>query len=89
MEKQTEEKKAPPVQKFRAGGISADIWENKGKKEDKDFSFNTITLQRAYQDKEENWQHTNSLRVNDLPKAILVLRKAYEHLVLKQEEEEK
>ena len=34
-------------------------------------------------DKNDEWQHTNSLRVNDLPKAALVLNKAYEYLVLR------
>jgi hypothetical protein len=34
-------------------------------------------------DKEGNWQTTSSLRVGDIPKATLVLNKAYEYLMLK------
>ena len=47
------------------------------------MEFKTISLQRRYKDKNDEWQSTTSLRVNDLPKATLVLQKAYEYIVLK------
>jgi len=74
-----------PEIKFRAGAISASIWQNKGqnKQTGEEVSFNTISLQRVYKDKTGNWKNTNTFRVSDLPKAALVIRKAYEHLVLK------
>jgi len=75
-----------PEKKFSTGAISATIWKNEKKTEDgKEFDFQTITLQRAYQDKDGQWKHTASLRVNDLPKATLVLQKAYEYIVLRNE----
>ena len=40
---------------------------------------------QAYTDKDGNWKSTNSMRINDLPKAALVLNKAYEYLVIKQD----
>lgn len=69
-----------PVKRFRAGAVSAAIWENQSEK----GSYATISLQRSYKDKEE-WKNTRSLRVNDLPKAMLVLNSAFEYLVLKEQ----
>lgn len=81
--------KKNPEHKFRAGAISATIWENPGEdSEGKPTVFKTISLARSYKDKEGNWQNTSGLRVSDLPKAILVLSKAYEHLTLKDIETE-
>ena len=74
-----------PEKKFSTGAISATVWKNTGKskKTGEEVEFRTITLQRAYKDKNDEWQHTNSMRVNDLPKAALVINKAYEYLVLR------
>ncbi|NQV09286.1 hypothetical protein HQ529_05540 [Candidatus Woesearchaeota archaeon] len=78
------EEKKMPEKRFTTGAISAAVWVNEGKtKTGEPTEFRTISLQRRYKDKNDEWQSTNSLRVNDLPKASLVLNKAYEHLVLK------
>lgn len=77
-----------PEKKFSTGAISATVWRNEGKTKDGESTeFQTVTLQRRYQDKEGNWQSTANLRVNDLPKAALVLQKAYEYVVLKEGEQ--
>ena len=78
-----------PEKKFSTGVISATVWKNKGtsKKDGASVEFSTITLQRRYTDKDGNWKSTNSMRINDLPKAALVLNKAYEYLVLKEEQD--
>jgi hypothetical protein len=74
-----------PEKRFSTGAVSATIWKNSGvsKKSGEAVEFNTITLQRRYMDKDGSWKSTSNLRINDLPKASLVLEKAYEHLVLK------
>lgn len=74
-----------PEKKFSTGVISATIWKNQGisKRNNEPVEFRTTALQRRYQDKDGVWKSTNSLRINDLPKASLVLEKAYEYLVLK------
>ena len=82
MENTTE--KSAPVLKIQAGGVNVAIWANKGKREGQETSYNTVSIERSYKDKNDEWQTTNSLRVNDLPKAALALTKAYEHLVLNQ-----
>ena len=77
--------KVLPEKKFSTGAICATIWKNNGtnKKNGESVEYRTIKLDRRYKDKEGNWQSTDSLRLNDLPKAALVLQKSYEFLVLK------
>lgn len=73
-----------PEKKFSTGAISATIWKNEGKsRTGENVEYKTVNIQRSYQDKDGKWQTTSSMRVNDLPKAILVLNKAYEYLVLR------
>lgn len=72
-----------PEKKFRAGAVSATIWKNIGQsKTGAPTEFKTISLQRSYKDKEGKWQNTSTLRLNDLPRAQLVLNKAYEFLCM-------
>ena len=76
-----------PEKKFSAGAISATVWQNKGKDRfGNDVIFRTISFDRRYKDREGNWQSSNSLRVNDLPKGVLVLTEAYKYLLLKENE---
>lgn len=65
---------------FRHGACSASVWENNYRKGNQDYTVKNITFQRQYKDKDGKWQSTNSLQVNDIPKAVLVLNKAYEFL---------
>ncbi|MFH1506282.1 MAG: hypothetical protein ABIE94_04845 [archaeon] len=72
-----------PEKKFRAGAISATVWKNQGQTQDKEkITYRTVSFERNYKDKSGIWQTTTSLRVNDLPKAMLVLGKAYEFVAL-------
>ena len=75
-----------PERKFRAGAISATVWKNTVEKEGTTFDFRTLSLERNYKDKQDEWQSTSTLRVNDIPKAVLVLNKAYEFLLLKEQD---
>lgn len=74
-----------PEMKFRAGAVSATVWQNTGQKDGELTKFNTISIERSYKDKSDKWQSTSTLRINDLPRAALVLTKAYEYLVLNQQ----
>ncbi|MFP4402736.1 MAG: hypothetical protein ACOC3X_02865 [Nanoarchaeota archaeon] len=69
-----------PIKSFKAGAIKATLWENQTN--DGSASFNTINLDRVFKAKDGKWQNTHYLRVQDLPKALIVLNKAYEFLVL-------
>ncbi len=76
-----------PEKKFRAGAVSATVWLNKGQKANGEESeYHTISIERSYTDKEGKWQSTNSMRINDLPKAVVALQKAYEHVVLNEQD---
>ena len=79
------ETKNIPEKKFSAGVITATVWQNHGKDRNGGvISFRTVSFQRSYKDKNGVWQNSSSLRVNDLPKAALVLQKAYEYTVLRE-----
>ena len=81
------EEKKLPEKKFRAGAISATIWQNEGHtREGASALFNTISFERGYKDKEGNWKSTTSLRIGDIPRAVVVLNKAYEYLILNKSE---
>jgi hypothetical protein len=71
-----------PEKKFRAGAIAATIWANQKEVDGKQTVFKTVSFERSYKDKHDEWQTTNSLRISDLPRAVLVLSKAYEYLAL-------
>lgn len=73
-----------PEKKFSTGALVATVWQNQGKgNAGEEVSFRTVSFQRRYKDKNGAWQSTSSLRTNDLPKASLVLQKAYEYIVMK------
>ena len=70
-----------PEQKFQAGGIEASIFENEIQHNGKTVKVKKVAFQKRYKSA-EGWKSTYSLDINNIPKAILVLSKAYEHLVL-------
>ena len=81
------ESKNVPEKKFSTGVITATVWQNQGKSRTGEIvGYRTVSLQRRYKDKNGVWQTANSFRVNDLPKAALVIQKAYEYLVLREKE---
>ncbi|MEW6295499.1 MAG: hypothetical protein AB1467_04370 [Candidatus Diapherotrites archaeon] len=73
-----------PIKKFSAGGIVVSVWENSSEKNGIEKSFNTVTIDRRYKNSEEEWKSSSSLRVNDIPKAILVLQEAFRFISLKE-----
>ena len=76
-----------PEKRFSTGVVTATVWQNAGKGRTGEIvSYRTVSLQRRYKDKNGVWQSASSFRVNDLPKAALVLEKAYEYLVLREQE---
>lgn len=79
--KTTDEHKKPEA-KFIAGAISATVWKNPGT----EGEYSTINLARSYKDRAGKWQTTTSFRINDLPKASLVLNKAYDYLMTHREQ---
>lgn len=75
-----------PFKTFKVGGVKAALWENETK--DGQGPRYSVTIDRAYK-QAENWRHTNSFGMADLPKVQLVAAKAFEFLALDSEQEEK
>ncbi|MEM0359904.1 MAG: hypothetical protein QXK06_01025 [Candidatus Diapherotrites archaeon] len=71
---------AKPIKKFSAGAIQVSVWENEGRE---GKQFYSVSLDKRYKDKNEQWKSTGSLKAKDLPNAVLALNKAYEYLTLK------
>lgn len=83
-----EKKNKGPKNTYRAGGVSATVWENTANVKGENVVFETVVVERSYKDKAGQWQKTNSFRSQDLPKVMLVAQQAYKELVMKQKEEE-
>ncbi len=72
-----------PIKSFKSGSIQVSIWENETLGQDGlPKTYKTVSFDRRYKDKSGVWKSTNSLRLNDLPRATLILQKAYEYLIL-------
>lgn len=69
-----------PEARFVAGPISASVFVNVVKRGDgSTFQVRRTVLQKSYRDPSTgDFRNTQSLDVNDLPRAILALGKAYE-----------
>ena len=77
-----------PVKRFQAGRITASVWRNVRKMDNgEDATMFSMTLDKRYRDKDGNWQGSNSLHVNEIPRAVFVLNKAYEFLIMKNRSE--
>ncbi len=76
-----------PIKKYKSGGIEAAVWMNEREVEGNLVGFKTVTLSRSWRDKKANvWRNeVLNLRKGDLAKAMLVLSKANEEVLLKDE----
>ena len=70
-----------PVAKFRAGAVSAALWENDIDVKGKTVTILKATVQRRYKDQDGNWQSSGSFSRNEIPLAIHCLQKAFEKIV--------
>ena len=70
-----------PEKKFKVGACTASVFVNEISTANGKAIIKNVVLQRTYKDKEGNFQNTTSLRIDDIPKAILALHKAYDYLV--------
>ena len=76
---------AQPEKKFKVGACTASVFVNEVKTDDGPVPIKSVSLQRAYKDKNGEFQHTTSFKANDIPKAVLALNKAFEYLTLAEE----
>jgi len=69
-----------PEETFGAGAVQASVFMNVRKVNGKATQIPSISFQKRYLDNGE-WKSTTSLNTNDLPKAVMVLLKAYDYLL--------
>jgi hypothetical protein len=70
-----------PENVFKIGAVRASVFRNTVVKAGQSIPLPKVVIEVRYKDKAGNWQGTNSLSINDLPKAILALQKAFEYLM--------
>ncbi|MCX7013700.1 MAG: hypothetical protein NTW86_14295 [Candidatus Sumerlaeota bacterium] len=76
-----------PEKAFKVGAVRAAVWENRRlSSEGKTFSSYKVLVERTYKDEREGFKSTGSLGVDDIPKAILALSKAYEYLLYRKQQ---
>lgn len=76
-----------PVARFKAGQVSAALWENEVQMPRGTVKILKATVQRRYRDKSGEWQSSGSFSRNELPLAIHCLQKAFEKIIELQNEE--
>ena len=81
---------AQPEKRFKCGACEVSIFENTiTKKDGKKKRTKKASFQKRYKNTDGEWKSTNSLDVNDIPKAKLVLNEAYKYLALSKDIEDK
>jgi len=72
-----------PIKQYKSGSISSSVWANERDVNGSKVEFKTVSLRKSWKDDKNIWRDsTINLRRNDIPKAILVLQKAHEDLLL-------
>lgn len=72
---------AKPETVFKVGAVRATIFRNTIRRDGQEVQLPKVVIEVRYRDKSGNWKGTNSLSLNDLPKAITALQQAYEYLL--------
>ena len=74
-------KMVKPETVFKVGAVRASIFRNVIEKNGRSIPLPKVVIEVRYKDKTGQWQGTHSLSLNDLPKAILALQKAFAYLM--------
>jgi hypothetical protein len=77
-----------PEKVFQHGAVKAAIFANDREKDGRYFTVKSVSFQKLYRDRDGLLKTTSSLDVDDLPKAVVVLQKAYDYLTVRQEFED-
>jgi len=66
---------------FKAGAVRASVFVNMIQRNGQSIPLRKVVLEVRYRDKDGQWKGSHSLSLNELPKAMTVLQKAYEYLL--------
>jgi hypothetical protein len=76
-----------PEISFKVGAVRASVFRNVVVNNGRQIPLPKVVIEVRYKDKTGQWNGTNSLSLNDIPKAILALQKAFEYLTQHREPE--
>ncbi|MFA5858429.1 MAG: hypothetical protein WC955_05130 [Elusimicrobiota bacterium] len=74
-----------PEKIVKVGAVQASVFSNQVVRNGQTINAPKVMIQVRYKKNDKEWAGTNSLGLNDIPKAILALEKAFEYLTLKPE----
>ncbi|UCG56452.1 MAG: hypothetical protein JSU70_16510 [Phycisphaerales bacterium] len=78
-----------PVAKFRAGQVSAAVWENEvTTKTGKEVTMLKATVGRRYKDRDGEWKSSSSFGRNEICLAVYCLQKCFAHMIEGQKDDE-
>ena len=70
-----------PERVFKVGAVRASVFRNTIVKNGQSIDLPKVVLEVRFKDKTSGqWSGTNSMSINDLPKAILALKQSFEFL---------
>lgn len=73
-----------PCREFRAGTVSAAVWEETSIVNGRNVTQYNIRIQKRYRDERSGqWKTTTYFRPDELPKLVLVANKVFEDVMLK------
>jgi hypothetical protein len=70
-----------PLAKFRAGSVSAALWENEATINGQKRTLLKATVERRYKTEDGSWKSSNSFSRNEIPLAIFCLARAFDKIV--------
>ena len=70
-----------PEKVFKAGAVRASVFLNTITRDGKTVPIRKVVIEVRYRDKNGEWKGSNSLSLNELPKAVTALQQAYEYLL--------
>lgn len=73
---------AQPEMRFKCGRCEAAVFENEIERSGTATKIKSVSFQKRYRSPDGEWKTTGSLDINEIPKAILVLQKAYEYVAM-------
>ena len=75
------DQKQHPIYKSQLGAIQLAIWANAHDVDGEERTYHTVTMERNYRDKDDQWQKTTQLRAQDVGNAIALLQGVQQHLI--------
>lgn len=74
-----------PEKVVKVGAVRASIFRNILQRNGQAIPIPKVVIEVRYRDASGQWKGTNSLSLNELPKAIMALQKAYDYLLSEKE----